>query len=399
MTTLIAPDPKLHFVDNNGNALSGGLLFTYQAGTTTKQSTFTDSGGLTANANPIVLSTRGECNCWLTAGQSYKFVLSPSTDTDPPTNPIWTVDNIIGGISTPVAISQGGTGAATAATALANLGGLPLSGGTMTGNLVMSGARIDEASSTLASATTVNIGAASANYIFITGTTTITGFDTIAAGPERTLEFAGVLTLTHNATTLILPNNGNNITTAAGDTAKFRSEGAGNWRCVAYTRASGQSLSGAIAKLSHTLASSASNPALTAAVWNQTPLQTQDYDTGSNIVGFNGSGGAGSNQFVLAAGTYFIDVSTTVAWSCGPASIRLRNTSGGGSTLLVGLSGQAATTNGANVPLRLAGQFTIAAAQALEIDVWVGNAVTAGSFSTTTGESNVFTLVLLTRRG
>jgi hypothetical protein len=31
---------------------------------------------------------------FLSPGKSYKFVLSPSTDTDPPTSPIWTQDNI-----------------------------------------------------------------------------------------------------------------------------------------------------------------------------------------------------------------------------------------------------------------------------------------------------------------
>ena len=59
-------------------------------------------------------------------------------------------------------------------------------------------------SSNLASASTVNIGAATGDYIHITGTTTITSFGTIAAGVERTLVFDGALTLTHNATSLIL---------------------------------------------------------------------------------------------------------------------------------------------------------------------------------------------------
>jgi hypothetical protein len=45
-----------------------------------------------------------------------------------------------------------------------------------------------------------------------------------------------VLTLTHNATSLILPG-ATNITTAANDTALLISEGSGNWRCWSYTRA------------------------------------------------------------------------------------------------------------------------------------------------------------------
>lgn len=95
----------------------------------------------------------------------------------------------------------------------------------------------------LASAATVNIGAATGNVVHVTGTTTITAFDNVAAGIERTLIFDGVLTLTHNSTSLILPS-GANITTAAGDTARMMSEGSGNWRCLAYNRKSGASVVG-----------------------------------------------------------------------------------------------------------------------------------------------------------
>src|ERR1035437_5783715 len=95
-TEAIAPLPKLRFVDNNGNSLVGGLLFTYAAGSVTKQTTFTDSTGGTPNTNPIVLDARGECNCWLDPSLPYKFTLSPANDTDPPTNPIWTEDNVYG---------------------------------------------------------------------------------------------------------------------------------------------------------------------------------------------------------------------------------------------------------------------------------------------------------------
>lgn len=93
-TDLISPEPKLRFVDSNGVALSGGKLFTYTAGSTTKTPTYTDSTGGTPNANPIILDTRGEANVWLVPGQVYKYTLSPSTDSDPPTNPIWTVDQL-----------------------------------------------------------------------------------------------------------------------------------------------------------------------------------------------------------------------------------------------------------------------------------------------------------------
>jgi hypothetical protein len=89
----------------------------------------------------------------------------------------------------------------------------------------------------------VNIGGASANDVTISGSTTITSFGAGSAGTHRVLTFAGILTLTHNATSLILPG-GANIVTAAGDVADFVSLGGNNWRCEYYTKANGQSISG-----------------------------------------------------------------------------------------------------------------------------------------------------------
>lgn len=86
---------------------------------------------------------------------------------------------------------------------------------------------------TLASASTVNIGAASTGYINITGTTTINAFDTVAAGTLRFVRFSGNLTLTYNATSMILPG-AVSISVIAGDVAIFISEGSGNWRCASY---------------------------------------------------------------------------------------------------------------------------------------------------------------------
>lgn len=99
----------------------------------------------------------------------------------------------------------------------------------------------EAAGADIASATTTNLASATGNYVNITGTTTITALGTVQAGTERVVKFDGVLTLTHHATSLILPTAAN-ITTAAGDVAVFRSLGSGNWRCTAYTRADGTGL-------------------------------------------------------------------------------------------------------------------------------------------------------------
>jgi hypothetical protein len=94
---------------------------------------------------------------------------------------------------------------------------------------------------TIASAATTDLSTATGDFVDISGTTTITAFGTTAAGVERTVRFTGILTLTYNATSLILPSAAN-ITTAAGDTAVLRSLGSGNWLCVDYARAAGTAL-------------------------------------------------------------------------------------------------------------------------------------------------------------
>ncbi len=88
--TAIAPVPKLQFFDANGNPLVGGKLYTYAAGTTTPLATYTDNGGGTTNANPVILDSRGEASVWL-GTLPYKFKLTTSTDVD-----VWTVDNLNG---------------------------------------------------------------------------------------------------------------------------------------------------------------------------------------------------------------------------------------------------------------------------------------------------------------
>lgn len=70
------------FFDNNGVPLDGGLIYVYDAGTTTPAATYTDSSAVTNNTNPIVLDSAGRtpAQIWLTAGSSYKFVLKTSAD-------------------------------------------------------------------------------------------------------------------------------------------------------------------------------------------------------------------------------------------------------------------------------------------------------------------------------
>ena len=101
---------------------------------------------------------------------------------------------------------------------------------------------IQQAQADVASATTTDLGAATTDYVRITGTTTITGFGTVAAGVRRVCRMEGAVLLTYNATSLILPGAAN-ITTAANDRFEAISLGSGNWFVLWFQRTTGLPLS------------------------------------------------------------------------------------------------------------------------------------------------------------
>jgi hypothetical protein len=82
------------FFTNTGAVLTGGKLYTYQAGTTTPQVTYTTNAGSVARTNPIVLDAAGRVSeggeIWILP-TSYKFVLKDANDVL-----IATYDNIFG---------------------------------------------------------------------------------------------------------------------------------------------------------------------------------------------------------------------------------------------------------------------------------------------------------------
>lgn len=80
----------------NGSSIAASYkLFQYQAGTTTKANTYTDSGKGTVNSNPMTLNADGRLDQDIYIDQSMKFVLATSAAGDPPTSSIWTVDNAL----------------------------------------------------------------------------------------------------------------------------------------------------------------------------------------------------------------------------------------------------------------------------------------------------------------
>lgn len=79
--------PYSYFADANGVPLAGGKIYTYQAGTTTPLATYTDAGGLTPAANPVILDSAGRATIWLSG--TYKIVVKDSLN-----NTLVTTDNI-----------------------------------------------------------------------------------------------------------------------------------------------------------------------------------------------------------------------------------------------------------------------------------------------------------------
>jgi microcystin-dependent protein len=69
------------FFDNNGNPNAGGLIYTYQAGSSTLLTTYTTVNGTIANTNPIVLDAYGRTpsEIWMLTGYSYKFVIQTAS--------------------------------------------------------------------------------------------------------------------------------------------------------------------------------------------------------------------------------------------------------------------------------------------------------------------------------
>lgn len=89
---VLSPFGPFRAFDSNGDPLNGGKLYTYEAGTSTPKTTYSDSTGLigVANTNPVILDQYGYANVWLGSG-GYKFILKTSADAT-----LWTIDNIGG---------------------------------------------------------------------------------------------------------------------------------------------------------------------------------------------------------------------------------------------------------------------------------------------------------------
>lgn len=83
--------PGYVFLDNSGNPLASGKIYTYIEDTTTNKDTYTDQAGGTTNANPVVLDGNGRADIWLDPGAGYKILVKTSADVT-----LATINNVFG---------------------------------------------------------------------------------------------------------------------------------------------------------------------------------------------------------------------------------------------------------------------------------------------------------------
>lgn len=294
-----APDPlqSTQLIPGGNTPASACLLFTYVAGSSTKQTVYKDNAGNAAWSNPIVLDSGGNLpnngSIWIPTGVTIDAVLAPSNDSDPPSSPYWTKEDISGindvnasvtdwiNGPTPVFVSgtqfvltgdqsatfkggrrirstnTGGTVYGSITSVIASAGSTTVNTVSDAGGALDSGLSdvayslidpalqsindyyIDKKAMAVASAGngTTNIWGIAGNFAHITGTNTTRNFSTAPyAGAVRNVMFDGVLTLVTSAS-ISIPGN-QNISTAAGDMARVIADTVSTAVIASYTRAS-----------------------------------------------------------------------------------------------------------------------------------------------------------------
>lgn len=283
MAATILPQGKTQFLDNNGNPLTSGTVGFYIPSTTTPKNTWQDAAKNTLNTNPVILDAGGRATIYgegsyrmivkNAAGSTiYDAVTAGSGAESGSSSVYWggtsggsanaqtiTAADFTGADGQVIAFIAGltNTGALTidpsnfAATAIRkDLPGGPVAligGEVRAGNLIM--AVYDSAAgyfhlvnqpdpfggqavAGVTAAAITDVLGSNGTVVSVTGGTTINSLGT-RPNQFKIVYFTGVNTLTHNATTLILPG-GTNITTAANDAMGVISDGSGNARVVWY---------------------------------------------------------------------------------------------------------------------------------------------------------------------
>src|SRR5687767_12578426 len=118
--TKVALAPFPVFYDNDGNPLSGGKVFTYDAGTLNDRPSYTDRNGGTPNSNPVILDSAGRADIWLDLNVPYKIIVKNADESVVTSD----VDDFYGGAD-PAQLTLAGI--------------VPATGGTYTGQVIFEG--------------------------------------------------------------------------------------------------------------------------------------------------------------------------------------------------------------------------------------------------------------------
>lgn len=222
----------------------------------------------------------------------------------------------------------------------------------------------------VASATTTDIGAANSSFVSITGTTTITSFGSTTTRDHVWLQFNSSLTLTHNASSLILPGSAN-ITTAAGDSCLAIRDSGSNWKVVVYQKIDGTAFSIDI-------------------VNDVTPQLGGTLDTNSKQVRYSkGSDVASANALTLGTDGNIFDVTgTTAITSIGTLAV--------GTTVKLHFDGILTLTHHAtDLILPSGANITTAAGDEAEFYEYAAGDWRCTSYTTASGEALVSTGITL----
>lgn len=85
----ILAQPKIQFLDDNGDPIALGTITTSETGTSTPKATYTDSSESTPNANPLTLDAGGRADIWLLSDGDYRFVIKNAAG-----DTLYTYDNV-----------------------------------------------------------------------------------------------------------------------------------------------------------------------------------------------------------------------------------------------------------------------------------------------------------------
>lgn len=226
----VGPEAQTQYLDMSGAPLSGGIVCTYQAGSSTPQATYTDSTGSTPNANPVVLDSAGRANIWWQA-LAYKVVLAGGGTCASPSNLQWTVDNFSVGVFLSGNNTWSGTNTFNGTTTFNGVTNITNGGsfnGTFSGNPTFSGS-VTFSGSLSISQLTLTIATGNPPLV-VTSTTVVPNLNVevvngVAFPASPSLHSVPVITATNVASWKIVPD-----CVATGNTIQF-TQATNAWSC------------------------------------------------------------------------------------------------------------------------------------------------------------------------